>query len=92
MTETQRDRRAEPAGQTGRRLARASFGAVVGMVTAGVALAVGELIAIVTGPSSAPVFAVGSAAMDLAPARFAIREFGTTDQRVLIEGILVCSR
>lgn len=67
-------------------------GAVVGIVTAGVALALGELVAYATGPASAPVDAVGAAVVDLTPGpvkEFAIRNFGSNDKHVLIGGVLV---
>lgn len=67
-------------------------GAVIGLVTAGVALAVGELVAYFTGPDSAPVDAVGSAVIALTPTgvkEFAIRNFGSNDKHVLLGGVLV---
>ncbi|GAA1990862.1 molybdopterin-dependent oxidoreductase [Catenulispora subtropica] len=69
---------------------RAAPGAVVGMVTAAAAVAVGELAAVLTGPRTAPAIAVGSAAIDLTPTplkEFAIRNFGTNDKLVLLIGI-----
>ena len=47
---------------------RLGAGALIGALTAAVALAVGEAVAIATGPSSAPVYAVGEAAVNLTPA------------------------
>lgn len=70
----------------------ALIGALIGVLTAGVALAVGEAVAVVTGPPSAPVYAVGEAAVNLTPAplkEWAIEHFGENDKRLLITGILV---
>ena len=66
-------------------------GALIGALTAGVALAVGEIAAIFTGPSSAPVYAVGAAAVDLTPAplkEYAVAHFGENDKQLLVAGIL----
>ncbi|MBR7835013.1 molybdopterin-dependent oxidoreductase [Actinospica durhamensis] len=74
------------------RTARVGLGALIGALTAGVALAAGEAIAIFTGPASAPVFAVGEAAVNLTPAplkEWAIAHFGEHDKQLLIAGILV---
>lgn len=67
------------------------LGALIGVLTAGVALAVGEAVAIFTSPPSAPVYAVGEAAVNLTPAplkEWAIAHFGENDKRMLIIGIL----
>ena len=66
-------------------------GALIGALTAGVALAVGEAVAVFTGPPSAPVYAVGEAAVNLTPApvkEWAIAHFGEHDKQLLITGIL----
>lgn len=66
-------------------------GAVLGAVTAGVALAVGEAVSIFTGPATAPVDAVGSAAVNLTPARlkdYAVAHFGEHDKQYLVSGIV----
>ena len=68
------------------------FGALDGALTAAVALAVGEAVAIFTGPASAPVFAVGESAVNLTPAplkEWAIAHFGDRDKELLISGILL---
>ncbi|MDH6580332.1 molybdopterin-dependent oxidoreductase, partial [Kitasatospora sp. MAP5-34] len=73
-------------------LGRTAVGGVIGLIAAGAALAVGELFAVVTGPGTAPVVAVGSAVIDLTPSTtkdYAIRTFGTDDKAVLLAGILV---
>jgi DMSO/TMAO reductase YedYZ molybdopterin-dependent catalytic subunit len=66
-------------------------GALLGALTAGVALAVGEVVAIFTGPASAPVYAVGAAAVNLTPApvkEYAVAHFGEHDKQLLVTGIL----
>ncbi len=65
-------------------------GAAIGLGSAAVALTVGDLVAGFTGPSSAPVIAVGSAAIDLTPTPlkdWAVQHFGTHDKTVLLSGI-----
>ena len=72
--------------------ARIGFGALIGALTAGVALAVGEAVSIFTSPPSAPVYAVGEAAVNLTPAplkEWAIAHFGENDKSMLIAGILL---
>lgn len=67
-------------------------GAAVGVLTAGVALGVGELVAAFVRPVASPVVAVGDRAVELTPGPvkdWAIRTFGTSDKAVLIAGILV---
>lgn len=66
------------------------IGAVLGVVSAGVALGVAHLVAALVGGESSPVVAVGSAAIDLTPEwlkSFAIRTFGAQDKLVLLVGI-----
>ena len=70
---------------------RIGLGALIGTLTAAVALAAGEAAAIFTGPPSAPVYAVGEAAVNLTPAplkEWAIAHFGEHDKQLLIAGIL----
>ncbi len=65
-------------------------GAVLGVVSAGVALGVAHLVAAFVGDESSPVIAVGSAAIDLTPEwlkSFAIRTFGEQDKLVLLIGV-----
>jgi DMSO/TMAO reductase YedYZ molybdopterin-dependent catalytic subunit len=67
-------------------------GIVTGLITAAVALGVGQLVAGITGPQGSPVVAVGSAAIDLTPPplkNFAISTFGSNDKTALVTGILV---
>ena len=69
-----------------------TWGAAAGLLAGAVALGVAELTAAVTGPSGAPVVAVGEAAINLTPVpvkEFAIAHFGTHDKQALIAGILV---
>ncbi|HEY6296119.1 MAG TPA: molybdopterin-dependent oxidoreductase [Streptosporangiaceae bacterium] len=72
--------------------ATAAAGAVAGILTAAVALGVAELAAVLTGPVSAPVVAVGETAINLTPVPvkdFAIAHFGTHDKQALVTGILL---
>lgn len=75
----------------GRRLPAVANGALIGALTAGAALAAGEAVAVVTGPSTAPIYVVGGAAVNLTPAplkEFAIAHFGENDKTFLVAGIL----
>ncbi|WP_406115984.1 molybdopterin-dependent oxidoreductase [Kitasatospora purpeofusca] len=72
------------------RILRSAAAAVTGLAAAAAAVGVGELVAVFTGPDTAPVYAVGSAAIDLTPTplkEYAIRTFGTNDKPVLLSGI-----
>ncbi len=67
-------------------------GALIGVVTAAVAIGVAELAAGVAGAGTSPVLAVGSVTIDATPGwlkSFAIRTFGQSDKLVLITGIVV---
>ncbi|WP_431676782.1 molybdopterin-dependent oxidoreductase [Kitasatospora sp. KL5] len=80
---------AGPGGRRGRWIVLAWAG-LLGLVAAGLAVGVGEAAAAFTGPAGAPVVAVGSAAIDLAPTplkEYAVRTFGTRDKAVLLLGI-----
>ena len=71
---------------------RAGLGAVAGVLAAGVALGVGQLVAGLTGANGSPVVAVGQLQIDFTPPwlkNFAINEFGSDDKLVLVSGILV---
>ena len=71
---------------------RALAGAVAGVLAACVAMGVAQLAGGLTVPQSSPVFAVGQAAIDLAPAPvkdFGISAFGTDDKTALLAGVLV---
>ena len=72
--------------------ARAGLGAIAGLLAAGTALGVGQLVAGLTGANGSPVVAVGELQIDFTPPwlkNFAIREFGTDDKLILVSGILV---
>ncbi len=67
-------------------------GAVAGVLTAAVAMGVGQLVAGLTVAQGSPVLAVGQAAIDLTPLPvkdFAISTFGADDKNALLAGILV---
>jgi DMSO/TMAO reductase YedYZ molybdopterin-dependent catalytic subunit len=67
-------------------------GAVAGVLTAGVAMGVGQLVAGLTVAQGSPVLAVGQAAIDLTPLPvkdFAISTFGANDKNALLVGILI---
>ncbi|MEZ7239910.1 molybdopterin-dependent oxidoreductase [Rhodococcus sp. GXMU-t2271] len=73
---------------SGHRAARA----LAGLVSFGVVLGVGELLAVVVGPASSPFYAVGATTVDRAPAwarEFAIDTFGTSDKPALFIGTAV---
>ena len=70
----------------------AGLGAVAGVLAAGTALGVGQLVAGLTGANGSPVVAVGELQIDFTPPwlkNFAITEFGADDKLVLVSGILV---
>ena len=76
---------ASRAGLTGR-------GMIAGLLTAAVAVGVGQLAAAIIRPQGSPVAAVGGLAIDFTPPPvkdFAITAFGTHDKLVLVSGILV---
>jgi len=67
-------------------------GATAGVLTAAVAMGVGQLAAGLGAAQSSPVLAVGQAAIDLTPPQvkdFAISTFGVDDKNALLVGILV---
>ncbi|WP_432794218.1 molybdopterin-dependent oxidoreductase [Rhodococcus ruber] len=73
---------------SGHRAARA----LAGLVSFGVVLGVGELLAVLIGPASSPFYAVGATTVDRAPAwarEFAIDTFGTSDKPALFIGMSV---
>jgi DMSO/TMAO reductase YedYZ molybdopterin-dependent catalytic subunit len=73
------------------RAAIAGSGAIVGIVTALVALGAAQVVAaLLSAPIGAPVAAVGELSINHTPAAvkdFAIREFGSSDKTVLVWGI-----
>jgi DMSO/TMAO reductase YedYZ molybdopterin-dependent catalytic subunit len=71
---------------------RAGLGAIAGVLAAGTALGVGQLVAGLTGANGSPVVAVGQLQIDFTPPwlkNLAINEFGSDDKLVLVSGILV---
>jgi DMSO/TMAO reductase YedYZ molybdopterin-dependent catalytic subunit len=65
---------------------------VAGLITAAVALGIGQLVAGVSRPQGSPVAAVGGEAIDLTPLpvkNFAISAFGSHDKMALVIGVLV---
>lgn len=86
--------RTEPPREApGSRGPRTAFiGALVGLLSACVALAAAELIAAGFGAGASPLIAVGGAAIDATPEwlkSFAIRTFGEDDKLVLMVGMAV---
>jgi DMSO/TMAO reductase YedYZ molybdopterin-dependent catalytic subunit len=81
-----------PDGRGGeRRRGRRPLAAVAGLLSAGVALGVAELVAGLVGPQSSPVVAVGDTVITLVPRpveAFAIRTFGEDDKTALVAGTL----
>jgi DMSO/TMAO reductase YedYZ molybdopterin-dependent catalytic subunit len=68
------------------------YGATVGVLTAAVAMGIGQLVSGLTVRQGAPWAVVGEAAINLAPPpvkNFAISAFGSNDKNVLVAGILV---
>ncbi|MDQ1749582.1 MAG: hypothetical protein QOE71_638 [Pseudonocardiales bacterium] len=71
-------------------LRAARVGALLGLLSAGVAIGAGETVAAFIRPASSPVIAVGNRFILLTPEplkRWAIRQFGTHDKPVLLSGI-----
>src|SRR5579862_9236197 len=71
---------------------RAALGATAGLLAAGTALGVGQLVAGFTGANGSPVVAVGQLQIDFTPPwlkNFAIANFGSDDKVVLVGGIVV---
>ncbi|MFN2518112.1 MAG: oxidoreductase, partial [Jatrophihabitantaceae bacterium] len=72
------------------RLTRIGVGASIGLLSAAVALGVGEVVAAFVRPAASPVVVVGNRFILLTPEpvkRWAIRSFGTNDKTVLLSGI-----
>ena len=81
-----------PEGPGGRPRFETAFGAIAGLLTAAVALGVGQLVSGLGARQGSPAAAVGEAAIDLAPPPvkdFAISAFGSNDKTALVIGILV---
>jgi DMSO/TMAO reductase YedYZ molybdopterin-dependent catalytic subunit len=74
------------------KLGRLGTGALIGVLSAGLAVGVGEVVAAFVRPAAAPVIAVGNRFIVLTPEsvkRWAIRSFGTNDKAVLLSGIYI---
>ena len=70
--------------------ARTAAGALIGLLSAAVALGVGELVAALVRPASSPIIVVGNRLILLTPERvkrWAIGVFGTNDKHALLTGI-----
>lgn len=66
--------------------------ALTGIAAAAAGLAVGELVAALTGPATSSVLVVAAGVADLTPTgveQWAIRTFGSSDKLVLVAGVLV---
>ncbi|QWL33195.1 molybdopterin-dependent oxidoreductase [Rathayibacter toxicus] len=66
------------------------LGALAGLITGGVLLAVAELVALVVARSASPVLALGSFIVDIVPRplkEFAIRTFGDNDKVFLLSSV-----
>ena len=71
---------------------RTGLGAIVGLLTAAVAIGVAQLVAGIVGADSSPVVAVQEVSVGLTPPglkNFAISTFGANDKLVLLCGVLV---
>jgi DMSO/TMAO reductase YedYZ molybdopterin-dependent catalytic subunit len=70
--------------------ARATVGATIGVIAAGVAMGTAQLVAGIVNPRSSPILTVGQSAIDATPEwlkSFAIRTFGQHDKTALLGGI-----
>ena len=73
-------------------LSRYASGVLIGLLSAGVALGVGEAVAAFVRPAASPVIVIGNRFILLTPEsvkRWAIRNFGTNDKSVLLTGIYI---
>jgi len=71
---------------------RRGLTSLAGLLSAAVALGIGELLAGLVGPNSSPVIAIGGAVIDATPRPlkdFAITTFGESDKIALVVGTLV---
>src|SRR5215510_9095836 len=86
-----------PRGRAGWRTARRRrtgtvVGAICGVLAAGVAIGIAQLLAGLSIQAASPVIAVGQAAIDLTPLPvkdWATSTFGTADKTVLLLGVVV---
>ena len=92
MTTTEQSPAAATGPDAPRRRGRRPLAAAAGLLSAGVALGAGELVAGLIGPQSSPVVAVGDTVITLVPEpvkAFAIATFGESDKIALVVGTLV---
>lgn len=90
-TETPAESAAQHAPAEPGKWLRRALSAIAGIVAAGVALGVAELLAGLVGPNSSPVIAIGGAVIDATPRPlkdFAITTFGENDKIALVIGTL----
>jgi DMSO/TMAO reductase YedYZ molybdopterin-dependent catalytic subunit len=81
-----------PGDEHRRVKSRGLLGALIGVLTAAVAVGVGEAVAAFVRPAASPIIAVGNALILLTPEdakRTAIKNVGTNDKTYLILGIFV---
>jgi len=89
---TQTDQTDQSAGTEATPWVRRGLCALAGLISAAVALGIGELLAGLVGPNSSPVIAIGGAVIDATPRPlkdFAITTFGESDKIALVVGTLV---
>jgi len=89
---TQTDQTDQSAGIEAKPWVRRGLCALAGLISAAVALGIGELLAGLVGPNSSPVIAIGGAVIDATPRPlkdFAITTFGESDKIALVVGTLV---
>jgi DMSO/TMAO reductase YedYZ molybdopterin-dependent catalytic subunit len=71
---------------------RSAIGAIIGLLTAAVAIGFAQLVAGIVGANTSPVVAVQEVSIDFTPPgvkNFAISAFGSNDKLVLLCGVLV---
>ena len=72
--------------------ARLGLGALIGVLSAGLAIGVGQLVTVFVRPAASPIIVVGNRIILLTPEtvrRWAIRRFGTDDKPTLLTGIYI---
>ncbi len=89
---TKSDQTGQSARTEAKPWVRRGLCALAGLISAAVALGIGELLAGLVGPNSSPVIAIGGAVIDATPRPlkdFAITTFGESDKIALVVGTLV---
>ena len=82
----------DPAEERPRSSSPRLRGALVGVLTATVGIAVGQLVSVFVAGEASPVVAVGQTVVMFSPEwlkQFAIRHFGSHDKPVLIAGVVI---